>query len=116
MRRGPRVGAEPQERIEVGALVVDIASHQVAVDGRAVELSAREFGLLQVLVEQAGRVVTRRKLFDTVWGPDFFGDERALDVYIRLLRKKIEADPDHPTSIRTVRGVGYRFALPEDAK
>jgi DNA-binding response OmpR family regulator len=115
LRRGPRGHTEPHQRIEVGALIVDIASHQVTVDGRAVELSAREFGLLQLLAEQAGRVVTRRKLFDTVWGPDFFGDERALDVYIRLLRKKIEADPDHPTSIRTVRGVGYRLALPEDA-
>jgi two-component system response regulator VicR len=114
LRRGPR-GGQQRERVAVGSLVVDVAAHQVTVDGRPVELSAREFGLLQLLAEQAGRVVTRRKLFDTVWGPDFFGDERALDVYIRLLRKKIESDPDHPTYIRTIRGVGYRLAPPEDA-
>ena len=66
------------------------------------------------MAESCGRVVTRRRLFDTVWGPDFFGDERALDVYIRLLRKKIEPDPDRPIYIRTVRGVGYRLSAPGD--
>ena len=113
--RRTRQTAQSSPRIEVGGLVVDVAAHRVAVDGRSVELSAREFELLRLLVESAGRVVTRRRLFDSVWGPDFFGDERALDVYMRLLRKKIEVDPDHPSYIRTVRGVGYRLTAPEDA-
>jgi DNA-binding response OmpR family regulator len=113
--RRTRQEARPAPRIEVGDLVVDVAAHRVLVDGRPVELSAREFELLRLLAESAGRVVTRRRLFDTVWGPDFFGDERALDVYVRLLRKKIEADPDRPSYIRTVRGVGYRLSAPEDA-
>ena len=113
--RRTRQEARPAPRIEVGDLVVDVAAHRVLVDGRPVELSAREFELLRLLAESAGRVVTRRRLFDTVWGPDFFGDERALDVYVRLLRKKIEADPDRPSYIRTVRGVGYRLTAPEDA-
>ena len=60
-------------------------------------------------------MVSRRKLFDSVWGPDFYGDERALDVYIRMLRKKIEPDPNRPSYIQTVRGVGYRLSTPEDA-
>jgi DNA-binding response OmpR family regulator len=114
LRRGRRAGAKPAV-IQVGGLTVDIGAHRVAVDGRTVELSAREFELLRLLAESAGRVVARRKLFDTVWGPDFYGDERALDVYIRLLRKKIEPDPDRPTYIGTLRGVGYRLSAPDDA-
>jgi DNA-binding response OmpR family regulator len=114
LRRGQR-SESAVGQIEVGALLVDIPGHRVAVDQRAVELSAREFELLRLLTESAGQVVTRRKLFDTVWGSDFYGDERALDVYIRSLRKKIEPDPDRPTYIQTVRGVGYRLSSPEDA-
>jgi DNA-binding response OmpR family regulator len=113
--RRTRQEGHPAPRIEVGGMVVDIAAHRVTVDRRSAELSAREFELLRLLAESAGRVVTRRRLFDTVWGPDFFGDERALDVYMRLLRKKLEADPDHPSYIRTVRGVGYRLSAPGDA-
>jgi DNA-binding response OmpR family regulator len=115
LRRGRRSGSGAGDAIQVGGLVVDVPAHRVSVDGRTVELSAREFELLRLLAESAGRVVTRRKLFDTVWGPEFYGDERALDVYIRLLRKKVEPDPDRPTYITTVRGVGYRLAAPEDA-
>jgi DNA-binding response OmpR family regulator len=113
LRRGQ--GSQSAGQIEVGALLVDIPAHRVVVDQRAVELSAREFELLRMLAESAGQVVTRRKLFDTVWGPDFYGDERALDVYIRSLRKKIEPDPDRPNYIQTVRGVGYRLSSHEDA-
>jgi two-component system response regulator RegX3 len=108
-------GTLGEQPIEVGGLVVDVPAHRVSLDGQPVELSAREFALLRLLAEEAGRVVTRRKLFDTVWGPDFYGDERALDVYIRQLRKKIEPDPDHPVYLSTVRGVGYRLAAPGDA-
>ena len=115
LRRGRRGVVDAVGTIRVGELTVDVPAHRVAIAGRQVELSAREFELLRLLAESAGRVVTRRKLFDSVWGPEFFGDERALDVYIRLLRKKVEPDPDHPTYITTVRGVGYRLAEPEDA-
>ena len=114
LRRRWRTAGGPLT-IEIGGLLIDVGAHRVAVDRRPVELSAREFELLRLLAEDAGRVVTRRKLFETVWGPNFYGDERALDVYIRLLRKKIEPDPDRPTYIQTVRGVGYRLTPPEDA-
>ena len=89
--------------------------HGVAIEGRypgglsGRAITRREFDWLRMLAVNAGRVVTRRNLFDSVWGPDFYGDERALDVYIRFLRKKIERDPDRPTMIHTVRGVGYRL-------
>jgi DNA-binding response OmpR family regulator len=115
LRRGQRRDTGSAGAIQVGNLVIDTAAHGVTVDGQPVQLSAREFELLRLLAESTGRVVTRRKLFDTVWGPDFYGDERALDVYIRLLRKKIEPDPDRPTYIATVRGVGYRLSAPQDA-
>ncbi len=95
--------------LDLGELSLNLPARRVTVRGQVVELSAREFDLLRILAINAGRVVTRRTLFDSVWGPDFFGDERALDVYIRFLRRKIEADPDRPTIIHTVRGVGYRL-------
>ena len=115
LRRGRRGVVDAAGTIRVGELTIDVPAHRVSIEGRPVELSAREFELLRLLAESAGRVVTRRKLFDSVWGPEFFGDERALDVYIRLLRKKVEPEPDRPTYITTVRGVGYRLAAPEDA-
>jgi DNA-binding response OmpR family regulator len=116
LRRALPAGGEEHGQLHIGGLRVDVAAHRVTVDERPIDLSAREFELLRLLAQDAGRVVTRRKLFDSVWGPEFIGDERALDVYIRLLRKKIEPDPDHPSYIGTVRGVGYRLALPEDAR
>jgi DNA-binding response OmpR family regulator len=73
-------------------------------------LSAREFDMLRVLAEAAGQVVERQQLFAAVWGPEFFGEERALDVYMRMLRKKIEPDSAHPIYLHTVRGVGFRLA------
>jgi DNA-binding response OmpR family regulator len=79
-------------------------------DHRVIDVSAREFDILRILAEAAGRVVERQQLFASVWGPSFYGDERALDVYIRMIRKKIEPDPGHPVFLHTVRGVGYRLA------
>jgi DNA-binding response OmpR family regulator len=73
-------------------------------------MSAREFDLLRVLAEAAGAVVERRKLLSRVWGPEYYGDERMLDVYVRRVRKKIEPDPNAPTYLHTVWGVGYRLA------
>jgi DNA-binding response OmpR family regulator len=75
-----------------------------------IDVSAREFDILRLLAEAAGRVVERQLLFGSVWGPSFYGDERALDVYIRMIRKKIEPDASRPIYLHTVRGVGYRLA------
>jgi DNA-binding response OmpR family regulator len=95
--------------LDLGELWMSLPARRVSVRGNAIDLSAREFDLLRILAINAGRVVSRRTLFDSVWGVDFFGDERALDVYIRFLRKKLERNPDQPTMIHTVRGVGYRL-------
>jgi two-component system response regulator RegX3 len=94
----------------VGPMSLDAGTHRVTLDGRVVQLSAREFAILRQLAEAVGNVVGRRDLFTRVWGADFFGDEGALDVYIRRLRSKLEADPSHPRYIQTVRGTGFRLA------
>src|SRR5437763_1705599 len=94
----------------VGELHVDTGMRRLSRGGRVVEVSAREFDILRMLAQAAGRVVERQQLFATVWGPTFYGDERALDVYIRMIRKKIEPDPSSPMYLHTVRGVGYRLA------
>jgi DNA-binding response OmpR family regulator len=98
----------------VGELRINRDGRTVMMAGKPVHLSARELDLLLLLAERAGMALPRRYLFDTIWGPRFYGDERALDVYIRALRKKIEPDPDRPAYIHTVRGVGYRLEPPAD--
>ncbi|MFA9444310.1 response regulator [Egicoccus sp. AB-alg6-2] len=96
--------------VEASGVRVDRARHEVRVDGVAVELPPKEFELLAYLVEHAGRVLTRGQLIDEVWGSDYVGDTKTLDVHIRRLRMRVEREPDAPTRIQTVRGVGYRFA------
>ncbi|HWP29054.1 MAG TPA: response regulator transcription factor [Chloroflexota bacterium] len=112
LRRGRRAaGPEPaRERLVAGEVVVDVAAHRVYVRGREIALSPREFALLHLLVAHAGRTLERQFIFEQVWGPHFYGDQSALDVYIRQLRRKIEQDPARPVLVETVRGVGYRFA------
>ncbi len=90
-------------------LTIDLTTRDVQVDGRAVELSALEFSLLQALADAPRRVFTRRQLLERVWGDDYFGDERVVDVHIRNLRKALGDDAEKPRWIGTVRGVGYRF-------
>jgi DNA-binding response OmpR family regulator len=102
----------PGEVVTIGEVTLDAARHEVLVRGAPVALSPKEFALLWLLAVNAGRVVQRPLIIDSVWGADFYGDPKALDVYIRLLRRKIEVDPDHPRLIETVRGVGYCFAAP----
>jgi two-component system response regulator RegX3 len=116
LRRGQAAASTPRpgERLVAGEVVVDTAAHRVYVRGAEIALSPREFALLQLLVAHPGRALERVFIFQSVWGPSFYGDHSALDVYIRQLRRKIERDPDHPQLIETVRGVGYRFA-PADA-
>jgi two-component system response regulator RegX3 len=117
LRRAPMGGVPaPMEEppVEASGVRVDRSRHEVTVDGTQVELPPKEFELLAVLVEHAGRVLTRNQLIDEVWGTDYVGDTKTLDVHIRRLRGRIEHDPQDPHRIRTVRGVGYRFADRED--
>jgi two-component system response regulator RegX3 len=115
LRRVP-VGAEPNgtqhDVIEIGDVRLDVARHEVAVRGDLVALPLKEFELLELLLANAGRVLTRDVLIDRIWGPNYFGDTKTLDVHVKRLRTKVEEDPGHPTHIVTVRGVGYRFEKP----
>ena len=99
----------------MGPIVLDPGSRTVAKAGAPVELAAKEFDLLHELMANAGDVVTRENIMDEVWDPHWFGPTKTLDVHISWLRKKLEDDPSHPVFITTVRGVGFRFAAPEDA-
>jgi len=120
LRRAPiGMSATTEEQpVEACGVRVDRGRHEVTVDGREVELPPKEFELLAVLVEHAGRVLTRNQLIDEVWGSDYVGDTKTLDVHIRRLRGRIERAPQSPVLILTVRGVGYRFAdrLDTDAR
>jgi two-component system response regulator RegX3 len=100
---------EQQEVIEVGDVRLDAARHEVSVRGDPVALPLKEFELLEILMTNAGRVLTRDVLIDRVWGPNYFGDTKTLDVHVKRLRSKIELDPANPSRIVTVRGVGYRY-------
>ena len=95
--------------IEVGPVRMDIERHTVAVRGTTVSLPLKEFDLLELLMRNAGRVLTRGQLIDRVWGSDYVGDTKTLDVHIKRLRSKIEADPANPQHVLTVRGLGYKF-------
>ncbi len=95
--------------VEVGAVRMDVERHSVAVDGREVNMPLKEFELLELLLRNAGRVLTRGQLIDRVWGSDYFGDTKTLDVHIKRIRSKIEESPSEPTRLVTVRGLGYRF-------
>ena len=94
----------------VAGVWLDADAHRVEARGHEVTLTPREFELLQLLISNAGRVISRQEILDAVWGTEWFGDENVVEVFIRQLRRKIELDPDKPRLIETVRGVGYRFA------
>ena len=94
----------------IGALTLEVGPRRLTRGEQVFQLSAREFDIMRVLAEAHGEVVERRDLFARVWGPTFFGEERALDVYMRMLRKKIEPNPAQPVYLHTVRGVGFRLA------
>jgi two-component system response regulator RegX3 len=102
-------GREHPDVLEVGDVRLDAARHEVYVRGEAVPLPLKEFELLELLLANAGRVLTRDVLIDRVWGPNYFGDTKTLDVHVKRLRSKIEEDPANPTRIVTIRGVGYRY-------
>jgi two-component system response regulator RegX3 len=95
--------------LESGTVRMDLERHTVAVAGVLTAMPLKEFELLELLLRNAGRVLTRGQLIDRVWGADYFGDTKTLDVHIKRLRSKIEASPSEPTMLVTVRGLGYRF-------
>ncbi|MBI2864588.1 MAG: response regulator transcription factor [Chloroflexi bacterium] len=98
------------EPLVVGALHIDFRQHSVTLKGKQVPLKPKEFDLLAFLVAHKGQVLTREQLLERVWGYDYAGETRTVDVHVRGLREKIEANPSEPRLIETVRGVGYRFA------
>jgi two-component system response regulator RegX3 len=97
--------------IEAGSVRIDIERHVVSVRGEHVTMPLKEFDLLEFLVRNSGRVLTRNQLIDRVWGADYVGDTKTLDVHIKRLRAKIEIDPSNPIHIHTVRGLGYKFDI-----
>ncbi len=99
--------------LEVGEVRLDTERHECVVRGNEVQLPLKEFELLEQLLQHAGRVVTRDSLIDRVWGFDYVGDTKTLDVHIKRLRSRIEQDPSKPSLITTIRGLGYRFEAPK---
>jgi DNA-binding response OmpR family regulator len=98
------------DQLVVGNLRLDLSAHRAFKDGQELHLRQKEYDLLTLLLSRPGEVISRAEFFDRVWGTSWLGDTRTLDVHIRWLREKIEADPGQPRLIQTVRGVGYRFA------
>ena len=100
---------EEEPMLEVDDLVIDLAKHQANLKGSPLNLTRKEFDLLAFLVKNRNIVFSREQILDKVWGYEYFGGDRTVDVHIRWLREKIEVDPAHPKHLLTVRGVGYRF-------
>jgi two-component system response regulator RegX3 len=100
------------EAIEVGDVRLDPERHEVVIRGQLTSLPLKEFELLALLLDNAGRVLTRETLIDRVWGADYVGDTKTLDVHVKRLRAKVEDDPGHPSRIVTIRGLGYKYETP----
>jgi two-component system response regulator RegX3 len=113
MRRnsGEGAGLEEGALLTAGSVRMDIDKHQVTVNSVAVTFPLKEFELLEFLMRNSGRVLTRSQLIDRVWGNDYFGDTKTLDVHIKRLRAKIEEDPANPKMIHTIRGLGYKLEI-----
>ena len=112
LRRGGEAGPELDGLpgvLEAGPVRMDVERHVVSVGGREVPLPLKEFDLLEYLLRNVGRVLTRGQLIDRVWGADYVGDTKTLDVHVKRLRSKVEADPSAPRHLVTVRGLGYKF-------
>ena len=109
MRRQSDQIESPDAILVAGPVRIDVERHQVIIDNQSISLPLKEFELLEYLVRNSGRVLTRAQLIDRVWGSDYFGDTKTLDVHIKRLRAKIEKDPANPVYIQTIRGLGYKF-------
>ncbi len=112
LRRGSTTNAAAGATVlTAGPVEIDVESHKVKVLGNYVSFPLKEFELLEFLVRNSGRVLTRTQLIDRIWGSDYFGDTKTLDVHIKRLRAKIEKDPANPVFILTIRGLGYKFEI-----
>ncbi|HMG30244.1 MAG TPA: response regulator transcription factor [Jiangellaceae bacterium] len=109
LRRGTDTADLTPGVLEAGPVRMDVERHVVTVGGQEVRLPLKEFELLELLLRNAGRVLTRGQLIDRIWGADYVGDTKTLDVHVKRLRAKIEPDPAQPTYLLTVRGLGYKF-------
>jgi two-component system response regulator RegX3 len=116
LRRSPSADSTdaPGEVLEVGTLRLDPERHEVYLKGEMIPLPLKEFELLELLMGNAGRVLTRETLIDRIWGPHYVGDTKTLDVHVKRLRAKVEEDPSHPARITTIRGLGYKFESARD--
>ena len=101
------------DALEVGDVALDPERHEVVIRGEGVQLPLKEFELLEILLANAGRVLPRDTLIDRVWGTDYVGDTKTLDVHVKRLRAKVEIDPSAPTRIVTIRGLGYKYEVPK---
>ncbi len=108
-RRGPATQVSGDAALSAGNIRMDVERHVVTVDGAAVKMPLKEFELLELLMRNAGRVLTRGQLIDRVWGSDYVGDTKTLDVHVKRLRSKIEVNPAEPEILVTVRGLGYKL-------
>ncbi|GAA1859640.1 response regulator transcription factor [Myceligenerans crystallogenes] len=115
-RRQPveQVGDDNAGVLEAGPVTMDVERHTVTVNGETISLPLKEFDLLELLLRNAGRVLTRGQLIDRVWGADYVGDTKTLDVHVKRIRSKIEPDPGTPRYLLTVRGLGYKLADSEE--
>jgi DNA-binding response OmpR family regulator len=109
LRRGRNTAQDERQILTFKHLKIDIARHEVERDGEPIELTLLEFNLLATLATYAGMVLSREQLLERVWGYDFYGELRVVDVHIGHIRQKLEIDPTNPQFIETVRGVGYKF-------
>ncbi|MDR7302347.1 response regulator transcription factor [Haloactinomyces albus] len=111
LRRGGEAEEVSAQALEAGPVRMDVERHVVTVSGQEVSLPLKEFDLLEYLLRNVGRVLTRGQLIDRVWGGDYVGDTKTLDVHIKRLRSKLEPDPTDPRHLVTVRGLGYKFEI-----
>lgn len=109
LRRSNNVEEGEQEVFESGRLKVDFDRHEVSINSEKIDITLKEFELLEILIKNKGKILQRETLLDKVWGYEYIGETRTVDVHIRYLRKKIEDDDKNPKFIETIRGVGYRF-------
>lgn len=112
-RAGPDIATRITESLDFEGLSLDPERHEFRRSGEVIPLPLKEFDLLELLMSNAGRVLTRETIIDRIWGPDYVGDTKTLDVHIKRLRSKVENDPSRPSRITTVRGLGYKFEADE---
>jgi two-component system response regulator RegX3 len=111
LRRNVEPAVAPSSVLEAGPVRMDLERHEVLVHGKKVAMPLKEFELLELLLENVNRVLTRGQIIDRVWGSNYFGDTKTLDVHVKRIRSKIEDDPARPVHILTVRGLGYKFEV-----